>query len=334
MWDFPLFPDEASTVAPQVDALYFGLLLLAGFFIVLIGSFVVYFLIKYRAGSDADRSNPPENNWVIETTWIAIPTLLAVIFFFWGAKKYFEIEDMPPNAVQVFVVAKQWMWKFEHPQGQREINELHVPVNRPVRLKMTSPDVIHSFYVPDFRVKQDVVPGRYTNIWFQATKVGTFRLRCAEYCGTNHSKMTGKIIVMKQADYDAWLSARQTNDTLVAQGRKVFTRAGCSGCHAPDSPMRAPTLSGLYGSRVTLDGGGSVIANDKYIRDSIFLPRQQVVAGFAPIMPSFQGQLSESDVFNLIEYIKSLSAPETDDEDKQPLDYKPRNNEHITDHPN
>lgn len=311
MWDFPLFPDQASSIAGQVDTVYFALIGLSAAIILLVGSVALYFLVKYRRDSDADRSNPVANNWTLETLWIVIPFAISMGFFFWAAQKYFEIEEVPDNAEQVFVVGKQWMWKLQHPQGQREIDELHVPVNRPIQLRMTSADVIHSFYVPAFRVKQDVVPGRYTTLWFEAKKTGTYALKCAEYCGTNHSQMTGQVVVMSQADYQDWLSAQQTENPMVAQGERIFARAGCSGCHAPNSPERAPQLTGLFGHPVQLASGDTVIADATYLRDSILLPAKQVVTGYAPIMPSFDGQLSEQEIFALVEYIKSLSGAAT-----------------------
>lgn len=311
MWDFPLFPDQASTVAPEVDAVYFALIGLASFFMIIIGCAALYFLVRYRKGSDADRSDPQTNNWKLEAFWIGVPFLMAMAIFFWGTNKYFEIQEIPEDTVEVFVLGKQWMWKVQHPQGKREIDELHVPANRPVMLRMTSQDVIHSFFVPAFRIKQDVVPGRYTTVWFEATKPGRYRLMCAEYCGTGHSRMLGEVVVLSQADYAAWLEGGEVEETLAQRGEKIFNRAGCSGCHVPDSAARAPILTGLYGQRVQLESGEAVVADEAYLRDSILLPQKHIVAGYEAIMPSYQGQLSEAEVFALVEYIKSLSEEET-----------------------
>ena len=306
MEKFDFFPEQASTIAPHIDGLYFGLIALSSFFILGIGAAALYFLIKYRRGSDADRSNITTGNWWIEGVWIAVPFVMAMGFFYWSANRYFEWSNVPENAVEVFVLGKQWMWKLQHPQGPREINTLHVPVDQPVVLKMTSQDVIHSFYVPAFRIKQDVVPGQYSTVWFEATKVGRYKLLCTEYCGTDHSQMRGEVIVMNRADFADWLSGGEAEASLADRGEQIYSRAGCSGCHAPDSPVEAPDLAGVYNSQVRLESGETVVADENYLRTSILQPQQQIVAGYEPLMPSFQGQLSESQIIELIEYIKSL----------------------------
>lgn len=313
MWDFPLFPDTASTVAPEVDELYFSLIGLSIVFILTIGGAALYFLARYRHTSDADRTQPPAASWKLEGLFIGTSLIVASTFFFWGAYKYLKISQIPDDAMELFVLGKQWMWKVQYPQGQREINKLYVPVDRPILLRMTSRDVIHSFYIPDFRIKQDVVPGRYTTMWFEATKVGTFKLECAEYCGTDHSRMRGEVIVLSQADYAEWLAGQSTDDSPVSEGEEVYTRAGCSGCHDQDSAVHAPDLTGLFGRTVHLSSGEKITADESYIRDSILLPNKQIVAGYEPIMPSFEGQLGEQEIFALVEFIKSTGdAPEQD----------------------
>lgn len=302
---FPLF-DQASTRAGEVDLLFTVFTALVVFFTVLVSVVLVYFAVKYTRGSKADRSNPLDGSLKLEITWTVIPLFLAIGAFAWAAYVYFQIAHPPTDAMDVTVVGRQWMWKIQHPTGQREINELHVPVGRPVRLTMTSQDVIHSFFIPAFRVKQDVVPGTYSQLWFEAAKPGTYHLFCAEYCGTEHSRMIGSIIVMEPQDYETWLQAGNTGESMVASGERLFRDKGCSGCHAGNSSVRAPLLNGVYGGPVPLDDGTVVSADDMYIRDSILLPKKQVAAGFKPIMPTYQGQLSEEELFQLITYIKSL----------------------------
>jgi cytochrome c oxidase subunit 2 len=231
-----------------------------------------------------------------------------MFLFAWGAKLFLEIYSTANDSLPIYVVAKQWMWKVQHPGGQREINELHAPLGRPVRLIMASQDVIHSFFLPAFRIKRDVVPGRYQDMTFEARKAGTFHLFCAEYCGTDHSRMTGRIVVLEPADYEAWLARQDVDGTLAAQGASLFRQLGCSGCHSPGSTVRAPPLEGLYGQPVPLQGGEIVVADDKYIRDSILLPRSQVAAGYDPVMPSFEGRVSEDDLIRIVAYIKSLAV--------------------------
>lgn len=308
MWDFPLFPEQASTVAPEVDTLYFALIGLSVVFILTIGGAAVYFMARYRAKSNADRHGMQASNLKLEALFIGSALIVSLTFFFWGAHTYLKISHVPDGALEYFVLGKQWMWKVQYPQGQREINRMHVPVNRPILLRMTSQDVIHSFYVPDFRIKQDVVPGRYTTMWFEATRIGTYKLECAEYCGTNHSVMRGEVVVLSQTDYEKWLAGQTTQTSPAASGERIFARAGCSGCHDPASPVHAPDLDGLFGREVNLSNAQKIVADESYIRDSILLPEKQVVAGYAPIMPSFEGQLSEQEIFDLVEYIKSTGG--------------------------
>jgi cytochrome c oxidase subunit 2 len=302
----PFLPDQASTTAVHVDALFWVFTGLTLFFTLIVAIAVLFFSIKYRRGSRADRSNPIAGSLKLELTWTIIPLMMAIAVFTWAAKVYFDVVHPPEGAMEMTVVGRQWMWKIQHPTGQREINELHVPLGQPVKMTMTSQDVIHSFFIPAFRVKQDVVPGMYSQLWFQATETGTFHLFCAEYCGTEHSRMIGSVIVMDPKDYEAWLTSGSTQESMAQAGERLFRDKGCSGCHAGNSSVRAPLLNGVYGSAVPLDDGSVITADDMYIRDSILLPKKQVVAGFKPIMPTFQNQLSEDELFELIAYIKSL----------------------------
>jgi cytochrome c oxidase subunit 2 len=304
--DFPLFPDSASTFARSTDLLYLYLVAVATFFSVLIFLCIFYFAIKYRRRSEDERPRAIPGSLKLEIAWSVIPLVLAMAMFAWGASIYFTIRRPPTDAEEIFVVGKQWMWKIQHPQGPREINELHIPVGRAIKLTMTSEDVIHSFFVPAFRVKQDVVPGRYQSLWFQATKVGTYHLFCAEYCGTNHSAMIGRVVVMEPEDYENWLSGGPPPESMEAAGQKLFEQMQCHTCHTPGPAMRCPSLDGLFGRRVQLQGGQTVVANEAYLRESILNSRAKVVAGYQPVMPTYQGQLTEEQVLQLIAYIKSL----------------------------
>jgi cytochrome c oxidase subunit 2 len=307
--EFELFPDAASTTASRVDNLYLFMLAFSAAMTVLVASLVFYFAIKYRHKNRVDRTQGAPSN-AAELTWIALSLPILMFIFVWGARVCFYIVRPPAGAMQVTVVAKQWMWKFQHPEGRREIDTLHVPVNQPVQLSMVSQDVIHSFFVPAFRVKQDVLPGRYTNAWFQATKPGDYRLYCAEYCGTNHSRMHGRIVVQTPEDYANWLAGRTGNDEPPAvTGAKMFEQLQCATCHRPGAAgaqQRGPSLDGVYQQPVALNNGKTVVADDGYLRESILRPAAKVVAGYQPIMPTFEGQVSEEGVLNLIAYIKSL----------------------------
>lgn len=304
---FGLFLPQASTIAVRIDALFWSLTVLCAIVAVGVMIAITLYAIRYRRGSAADRRGMHDHNLGVEVTWILLPFFLFVLTFIWSLVLFAQARTPPTDAQTVYVVARQWMWKAQHPGGQREINALHVPLGQPVRLTMTSQDVIHSFFVPAFRVKQDVLPGRYTQLWFTATKLGTFPLMCTQYCGTDHSKMIGAITVMRPADYARWLAGQASPGGLAAQGAQLFRSHGCSGCHGPEAAVHAPDLAGLYGQTVHLADGRTVIADDRYLRDCILLPAEQVVAGYPPIMPSFSGQLSEEDVLALIAYIKSES---------------------------
>lgn len=319
---FSLFPDQASTMAPRVDALYFYLVAVSVFFTGLIFLLVIYFAVKYRRRSE-EEPPPPQipDNLALEVTWIVVPLILVMIAFFWGASVYFALARPPPDALEIFVVGRQWMWKFQHPDGQREINELHVPLGRPVKLTMASEDVIHSFFVPAFRVKHDVVPGFYTTVWFEATKPGKFHLFCAEYCGTQHAGMVGQITVLKPQQYQAWLSGAlgapqavsepppigaPLEGSLAAKGQRLFQDLGCHVCHHMDRQGIGPVLVGIFGKPQRLQSGETVIVDETYLRESILNPQAKIAAGFQPLMPPYQGRVNEEELIQLIAYIKSL----------------------------
>lgn len=306
MWDFPLFPEQASSLAGWVDGVFFYGLAITVFFTTLICVLILFFAVKYRRGSSADRSNPQTHNTTIEVVWIGIPLMLCMVLFFASTYVFYNLYQYPKDASEIYVLGKQWMWELQHPEGRREINTLHVPVGRPVKLTMTSQDVIHSFFIPAFRIKQDVVPGRYSSMWFKPTKTGTYHLFCAEYCGTLHSGMIGKVIVMEPAAFEEWLGAGAVKESMAEEGKRLFTQYGCNGCHGLNATVRAPMLNGVFGHAVPLESGEVVIADERYIRDSILLPRSQVAAGYDPVMPTFEGHINEGDLLKIISYIKSI----------------------------
>jgi cytochrome c oxidase subunit 2 len=303
---FRLFPEAASTFADRVDGLFAFLTAIALFFTFLICALILAFGVRYRRLSPASRRNPPVSVW-LELTWSVVPFVLSMAMFGWGAVLYSEMRQPPAGAVTIDVVAKQWMWKLQHPGGQAEINTLHLPVGQPVRLRMISEDVIHSYYVPAFRVKQDVLPGYYTQLWFQPTKPGEFHLFCAEYCGTEHSRMRGSVVVMQPAEFADWLAGEAGVSPDVA-GEQLFERFRCGTCHVQDGTGNGPPLTGLFGSQVPLQGSRTAVADDQYLRNSILDPAAQLVAGYQPLMPTYRGQLNEAQVLQLIAYIKSLRA--------------------------
>lgn len=312
-----LWLPEATTSAAEVDYLILALVLISLAVLALVFGLMLLYMFKYRAGSDIDRGAIRQKTWRIETAWTTATLLAFFGLFIWGADLYLRLFQPPPGTMKIYVIGKQWMWKVEHPGGQREINALHLPLGRPVQLLMTSEDVIHDFSIPAFRIKHDVLPGRYETLWFQADRPGTYHLFCTQLCGTGHSQMTGKIVVMPGTEFSKWLKQNSAGETLAAAGKTLFMRYGCSGCHGgngvggsqAESTVRAPPLAGLYGSPVTLTDGRVVTADDRYIRDCILLPGTQRVAGYPPVMPSFAGQISEEDLLKIIAYIKSL-APE------------------------
>ena len=311
MWsDLPLFPQRASSVAGRVDELYLFLVAVAGFFSVLIFTLVLVFAIRYRRRSAEERPKAILGSLPLELLWTVVPLCLTMVMFGWGTWLYFRNMRVPAGTMEVYVVGKQWMWKLQHPEGPSEINELHVPVNVPVRLVMTSEDVIHSFYVPAFRIKQDVLPGRYTSIWFHATRPGKYHLFCAEYCGTQHSGMVGWVHVMSAPEYQQWLTGSGSAESMAARGQALYERLGCNGCHLPDGQGRGPSLAGLLGRKIVMDGGEAVVADEGYFRESVLNPRARLVAGYQSIMPTFQGQVSEDQLLQLLAYVRSQKPAE------------------------
>ena len=305
---FKLLQQSASTAAPRHDLLFTSMLVLCGVVALAICAAILFFCVRYRQGATVERG------WVarklgLEVAWISIPLALFIGLFVWAGHDFVTLYRVPEDALPVYVVAKQWMWKLQHRNGRREINELHVPLGQPVRLVMTSQDAIHSFFVPAFRLKQDVVPGRYTGLWFTPTQLGEFHLFCAEYCGSEHSQMIGRIVVMTPGDFARWLAADTSSPSLAQYGFALFRQLGCSGCHAAGSTVHAPSLAGLLGRQVHLQDGRTIVADDNYVRDSILLPRKDVVAGFDPVMPSFAGQVSEEDIQALIAYLRAGATP-------------------------
>jgi cytochrome c oxidase subunit II len=305
------FPVRASTTASQVDNLYFAWLALSGGVALAVAVLIVWFAIRYRRGSAANRSiadsvEHEKKIRRIEIVWTVVPVVLFLAMFFWSAKVYYENVTVPKDALPIYIVAKQWMWHVEHPAGEREINELHVPLGRPVELVMTSQDVIHSLSIPDFRVKQDILPGRYTTLWFNANRPGEYRLYCTQYCGASHSHMVGRVVVMEPAAFEGWLSAHATAPSMAARGAQRYRELGCEGCHGAQATVRAPGLEGLFGRRVELRDGRSVLADERYIRDAVLLPTQNVPAGYEANMPSYRGQIGEEELLEIIEYVKSL----------------------------
>jgi cytochrome c oxidase subunit 2 len=310
--EFELFPDAASTTAPPVDRLFLFMVWLSVALTLLVAALVIYFAVKYRRHNvRVDRTQKP-TSVRMELSWMAISLPILMFIFGWGAKVCFFLVRPPAGAMPITVVAKQWMWKFQHAEGRREIDTLHVPINQPVKVTMVSQDVIHSFFVPAFRIKQDVLPGRYANAWFEATKPGEYRLYCAEYCGTNHSRMVGRVIAQTPGDFANWLAGGSGSEEPPAiVGERLFEQLQCATCHRPDASGRAqrgPSLEGLFQKPVSLVDGRSTAADEAYLRESILRPASKVVAGYQPIMPTFEGQLSEEGVLNLIAYIKSLGS--------------------------
>lgn len=311
--DFRLFPDQAAEMASRVDALYIFLIVVSAFFTALVCFLILFFVIRYRREAKVNRANPPVS-YLLEISWSVVPFILTMVMFVWGALLYFEQRQPPVDADEIYVVGKQWMWKIQHPNGKQEINQLHVPVGRAVRLKMISEDVIHSFYIPAFRVKQDVLPNRYSTLWFKATKPGRYYLFCAEYCGTSHSQMGGYVTVMEPAEYAAWLTGGATSEPPEVSGATLFTQLRCNTCHGQTEARRGPALAGILGRPTQLVDGRRIIADEEYIRESILKPAAKVVAGYQPIMPSYEGQISEEQMFQLISYLKSLSSSTTSDD--------------------
>ncbi|TDI87569.1 MAG: cytochrome c oxidase subunit II [Caldithrix sp.] len=304
---FQLFPEQASTLAAQVDYLYFFLIAVSLFFSVLIFFLIYVFAVRYRRKSEQEVPEQIPGLLKLEILWSVIPFLLCMVVFVWGATLYFDTYSPPKDALEYYVVGKQWMWHIQHPTGQREINELHVPTGQPIKLTMATEDVIHSFYIPAFRVKRDVVPGRYTSMWFEATKPGEYHLFCAEYCGTKHSQMRGRVVVMEPADYQNWLSGGVANEPLEVIGEKKFRQLACHTCHVDKPDARGPSLVGVFGEPVRLQNGQTVTVDETYIRESILNPNAKIAAGYRPVMPTFKGQIDEVGLLQITAYIKSLT---------------------------
>ena len=303
----PFVPESASTVSGKVDALYFYLSGVTAFFTLLISGVLIFFVIKYRRRMPNEIPRPVAGSHKLETIWSVIPFMIAMSMFAWGAQIYFQNSRPPKNANEIYVVGKQWMWKIQHSTGQREINELHVPVGRKIKLIMTSEDTIHDFFIPAFRIKADVLPGRYTTQWFEATRPGTYHLFCAEYCGMNHSGMIGSVIVMQPTEFDNWLSGNASQQSPAVAGQQLFQSLGCVSCHGANGEGgRGPALAGLFGRKVFLTNNQTLIADEAYIRESIENPQAKIVLGFNPIMPTFQGQVTPEQLIQIISFIKSL----------------------------
>lgn len=337
MWNF--LPEQASTFAAEVDRMYIVLTVLSLIFALPIAGLVVFFGIRYRRGAKIDRTGALHESRPLEFSWITLLVVLSLAVFVWGSQLYVRMYAMPDDALDIYVLGKQWMWQFQYPTGQREINVLHIPVGRPVRLTMISEDVIHSFYVPAFRTKTDVLPGNYSVMWFEAIKTGEYDLFCAEYCGTEHSGMVGKVVVLEARQYEEWLrthvsggsdpipehaagSVAEGPQNMAQSGEQLFTNLGCNSCHVLNGRGIGPSLVGLWGREVTLSDGTTLVADAQYIRRSILDPRSQIVEGYPPVMPTFEGQIDEDELFSLVEYIRALN---TSTDANQPTDSNPAN---------
>lgn len=305
-WNLEFWPDRASQYAGELDAMIWIYSVVIVLLVLPIFGAQLYFIAKYRKGRPADRGERVSGKLWLELSWGLIPFAIILVFAVWAAHLYYRMQQIPPDATEITVVARQWMWKFQHPGGQREINELHVPAGEPVKLMMISEDVIHSLFLPALRIKQDVLPGRYTTLSFTADRTGIYHLRCAEFCGTEHSAMGGRFVVLPPEAYQRWLERSDLDLSLARQGEALFRAFGCSGCHGVNAVARAPRLEGIYGQPQPLADGGTVIADARYLRDSILFPQRHVVAGYEPIMPSFEGQLGEDELLQLVAYIRSL----------------------------
>ena len=306
----PLQPPAASSIADGVDQLYLVLTGITLFFTVLIFSIIFYFMVKYRRRSPGEIPAPTHTNMVLELSWTIIPSLICVVLFVWSARLYVRNARPPAASTEMFVIGKQWMWHIQHPEGPREINELHVPVGVPIKVTMTSQDVIHDFYIPAFRVKKDALPGRYTSLWFQANQTGTYHLFCAQYCGTNHSEMIGWVYVMTSTEDAAWLAAGEKTESMAQQGEHLFTQLGCTSCHVAEGTGRAPSLVGLYGKPEKLASGETRVVDENLIRDAIVQPNSVHLPNYQAIMPTFKGQVTDDQVLQLIAYVKSLGSLE------------------------
>jgi cytochrome c oxidase subunit 2 len=304
----PLFPEQASTLAPAVDNLYFFVTAVTAFFALLVMLYVVIFAVKYRDRTGDRVGEPITGSIPLELVWSIVPFFVSMVIFGWATVVFFDLVRAPDQTLEIYSTGKQWMWRFQHIDGQSEINQLHVPLGRPVKVIFTSEDVLHSLYIPAFRVKADAIPGRYSSIWFTPTRVGEYHLFCAEYCGTKHSGMVGSVVVMEPNEYQAWLSGGGGGLSMSARGQQLFQQLGCSGCHLNDGSGRGPALAGKYGVQETLANGTTVVVDDTYLRESILTPQARLVARYGPVMPTFQGQINEEGLMNLIKFIKSMPA--------------------------
>ncbi len=308
--ELPLFPEQASSSAAAVDALLFFLLGVSGFFALLITVLVIYFSVRYRRRPNSPPTPRIEGVLGLELFWTVVPFAITIVIFLWGVNLYFHLARPPENALEVYVVGKQWMWTVQHSGGQREKNALHVPLGQPVKLSLISEDVIHDFFVPAFRAKVDVLPGSFSHLWFQPTKKGEYHLFCSQYCGTDHSEMVGTVFVQDQSEYQAWLN-QHAEGSLALDGRKLFLKFRCASCHSANSQARAPVLESLYLQTVALRDGSRVVADENYLRESILKPDAKIVAGYEPIMPTFKGQITEDEMIQLVAFLKALGPGQT-----------------------
>jgi len=309
--NFPLSPPRASNFAQEYDAIFYALVALTVFFTLVVGVAVIFFAVRYKKGTRADRSRPMYENLFLELTWTIVPLVIGLVMFYFGTSLYVKMRTPPKNATEIFVIGKQWMWHVQHGNGVRENNTLHVPAGVPIKLTMISQDVLHAFYIPAFRVQEHVVPGRYTQLWFTPTEIGEYHLFCNMYCGTQHSEMGGKVVVMSPKDFASWLSeGGQSSAPLSMEqaGAKVYNKVGCANCHGAEDTLRAPSLYGIYNKRRTFADGTSLIADEEYLRSSILRPYDHITSGYGQTMPVYEGQVTEEDVLNLVAYIKVLGT--------------------------
>ncbi|HWI20592.1 MAG TPA: cytochrome c oxidase subunit II [Vicinamibacterales bacterium] len=311
IFGIPIFPEQASTFAKDVDALYFFILATCAFFAIGVSVAVVWLGIKYHKTHDGQIGARIEGNLPLELLWSVIPTIIAMFMFGWGASVYYHLRRPPDEALHLYAVGKQWMWKFQHLEGQREINELHIPAGRPVKITISSEDVLHSLYFPAFRTKMDAIPGRYTELWFEAKDPGVYHIFCTEYCGTNHAGMIGNVTVLEPAAYQAWLQGGGMEGTLAQRGAKLFNDLACQTCHLDTGTGRGPSLKDLMGRTETMADGSTVVVDEAYLRESILNSQAKIVKGFQPLMPTFQGLVSEENLVALIEHVKSMSPNAT-----------------------
>ncbi len=304
----PFFPVQASTLAADVDALYLFIVAITAFFGILVTIVVIYFAAKYRTDDPLKVGARIHGSIPLELAWSIIPFLITIVIFVWASSVYFDLYRPPDQTLDIYATGKRWMWKFQHLDGQNEINELHVPAGRPIKVTFTSEDVLHSLYFPAFRTKADAIPGRYSTVWFTPTIIGEHHIFCAEYCGTNHSGMIGKVVVMEPTAYEAWLTGSVPGVSLVSRGERLFSDLACNTCHLSDGRGRGPSLTNKFGSAERLASGATVAVDEAYVRESILMPQAKLVDGYQPLMPTFQGLVSEENVMALVEYVKSMRA--------------------------